>query len=145
LAHIHLAFTGMPRLESTDDVYRLYLAEALLDDGFPPREILSELGLDRTMRQIAKYDPNQPRAPAGSGRESRQWTKNGSSAATSAHEDHKVRLAGDVIYVGFLVGRSVSRAQGDIPRTTCHFESAIESFSWSFPGVGECPPFRRVS
>src|ERR1700730_6311944 len=31
LAHIHLAFTGLPRLESTDDAYRRYLAEALLD------------------------------------------------------------------------------------------------------------------
>lgn len=70
LAHIHLAFTGLPKLESTHDVYRLYLAEALLDDGFPPREILKELRLDRTLHQIAKYDPNQPRAPAGSGRES---------------------------------------------------------------------------
>jgi hypothetical protein len=48
-----LAFTDLPRLESTDDVYRLYLAEALLDDGFPLREILTALGLDRTMRQIA--------------------------------------------------------------------------------------------
>jgi len=75
LAHSHLAFTGLPRLESTDDAYRRYLAEALLDDGLPPREMLAELGLDRTMHQLDKYDPDQPRVPAGSGRESGQWTK----------------------------------------------------------------------
>jgi hypothetical protein len=102
------------------------------------------LGLDRTLRQIAKYDPNQPRAPAGSGRESGQWTQGGSSAATSADEDHRVRLAGDVIHVGALVGRSVSRAEGGIPWTTRHFESALGNFLWSRPGVWECPPFRPV-
>jgi len=38
-----LAFTGLPKLESAHDLYRLYLAEALLYDGFPPREMLKEL------------------------------------------------------------------------------------------------------
>jgi hypothetical protein len=59
------------------------------------------------MRQIAKYDPNQPRAPAGSGSESGQWTKDESLASTSGDEDHRVQLAGDVIHVGFLVGRII--------------------------------------
>jgi hypothetical protein len=139
-----LAFTGLPRLESTNDVYRLYLAEALLDDGFAPREMLNELGLDRTLRQITIYDSNQPRAPAGSGRESGQWTKGGSSAATSADEDHRVQLAGDVIHVGILVGRSVTRVLGEIPRTTYHYESALGNFSTSFLGIGERESIRRV-
>ena len=72
LAHIHLAFTGLPKLENTNDAYRLYLAGALLDDGLPPREMLAGLGLDRTMRQLDKFDPDQPRVPAGIGRESGQ-------------------------------------------------------------------------
>ncbi len=144
LAHIHLAFTGLPKLESAHDLYRLYLAEALLDDGFPPREMLKELGLDLAMRQIAKYDPNQPRAPAGSGRESGRWTKDGSAASTSGDEQRRVQLAGDVIHVGTLVGRSVSRAEGGIPWTTCHYESALGSFSSSFLGVGKCESIRRV-
>ena len=119
LAHIHLAFTGLPRLESANDAYRLYLAEALLDDGLPPREMLAELGLFRAMRQLDKFDPDQPHVPAGSGRESGQWTKDGSLTSTSAGEDHKVQLAGDVIHVGTLVGISISGAPGEIPRTTC--------------------------
>jgi hypothetical protein len=77
LAHIHLVFTGLPKLKSANDAYRLYLAEALLDDGLPPREMLAELGLDRAIRQLDKSGPNQPRVPAGSGRESGRWTKDG--------------------------------------------------------------------
>jgi len=69
LAHIHLAFTAWPRLASANDAYRLYLAEALLDDGLPPREMLAELGLGRTMRQLDKFDPDQSRVPAGSGQD----------------------------------------------------------------------------
>ncbi len=121
-------FHGLPRLESANDVYRLYLAEALLDDGLPPREMLAELGLFRAMRQLDKFDPDQPRVPAGSGRESGQWTKDGSLASTSAGEDHKVQLAGDVIHVGTLVGISISGAPGEIPRTTCIYQSALGDF-----------------
>jgi hypothetical protein len=144
LAHIHLAFTGLPRLESANDAYRLYLAEALLDDGLPPREMLAELGLFRAMRQLDKFDPDQPRVPAGSGRESGQWTKDGSLASTSAGEDHKVQLAGDVIHVGTLVGISISGAPGEIPRTTCIYESALGDFEWSRLGIWKCPSIRRV-
>jgi hypothetical protein len=107
LAHIHLAFAGLPRLESANDAYRLYLAGALLDDGLPPHEMLAKLGLGRAMRQLDKFDPDQPRAPAGSGRESGQWTKDGSVASTSGDEDHRMQLAGDVIHVGTLASAQI--------------------------------------
>jgi hypothetical protein len=138
LAHIHLAFTGLPRLESANDAYRPYLAEALLDDGLPPREMLAELGLGRAMRQLDKYDPDQPRMPAGSGRESGQWTKDG--ASTSADdEDHKVQLAGDVIHVGVLVGVGHAYSRGEIPSTVCHYESAFGDFDRYYLGIVKCP------
>jgi hypothetical protein len=137
LAHIHLAFTGLPELESTNDAYCLYLAGALLDDGLPPRELLAELGLGRTLRQLDKFDPDQPRVPAGSGRESGQWTTDG--ASTSTDEDHKVQLAGDVIHVGTLVGISISGAPGGVPRTTCVYESAFGNFETSRLGLWKCP------
>ena len=38
LAHIELAFARLPRLESENDAFRLFLAEALLDDGMSPHE-----------------------------------------------------------------------------------------------------------
>jgi hypothetical protein len=149
LAHIHLAFAGLPRLESANDAYRLYLAEALLDDGLPPREMLAELGLDGTLRQLDKFDPDQPRVPAGSGRESGQWTKDGSFASTSpdedpadedpADEDPKVQLAGDVIHVGVLVGVGQAYSPGEIPSTVCHYESAFGDFERTYLGIVKCP------
>jgi hypothetical protein len=104
LAHIHLAFAGLPRLERNDDVYRLYLGGALLDDGLKPREMLKELGLDPALCLLAKYAPDQPRVPAGNGRESGRWTKEGDSASTADGADRRLQLAGDVIHVGVLVG-----------------------------------------
>jgi hypothetical protein len=141
LAHIHLAFARLPRLESANDAYRLYLAEALLDDGFSPREMLAELGLGRTMRQLDKYDPDQPRVPPGSGRESGQWTKD--EASTSADEDQKVQLAGDVVHVGFLSGSVIVRSPGGL-RTTCFYRSLLGDFEVSFPGIGECERVVKV-
>jgi hypothetical protein len=144
LAHIHLAFARLPRLESANDAYRLYLAEALLDDGLPPREMLAELGLGRAMRQLDKFDPDQPRVPAGSGRESGQWTKDGSSASTSGDEDRKVQLAGDVIHVGRLTGSVIVRSSGGVLRTTCFYASLLGDFEVSFLGIGECERVVKV-
>jgi hypothetical protein len=132
-----LAFTGLPKLESANDAYRLYLAGALLDDGLPPREMLAELGLDRTMRQLDKFDPDQPRVPAGSGRESGQWTKDG--ASTSGHEDHKVQVAGEVIEVGILADFFVIDGADGIPRTFCQYRSAFGYFERSYLGIVKCP------
>jgi hypothetical protein len=143
LAHIHLAFARLPRLESTNDAYRLYLAEALLDDGLPPREMLAELGLHRAIRQLDKFDPDQPRVAAGSGRESGQWTKDGSIASTSADEDAKVQLAGDVVYLGRLTSSMTFDGPGGIPKTMCFYDSAIGMFTWTFLGTGDCPRMRR--
>ncbi|MGP0059143.1 MAG: hypothetical protein ACLPID_07645 [Beijerinckiaceae bacterium] len=150
LAQIHLSFARLPRLENAIDVYRLYLAGSLLDDGLPPGKMLKELGLDRTARKLVKFDPNQPRVPAGSGRQSGQWTKgeeaassSGASASTSGADDHKIELAGDVIHVGSLIGKSVVRIPGEFPKTICTYSSLIGDFEWSFLGTGTCPPTRR--
>lgn len=144
LAHIPLAFTGLPKLESANDAYRFYLAEALLDDGLSARELLTELGLDRTTRQLDKFDPDQPRVPSGSGGESGQWTKDGAGASTSGDEDHKVQLAGDVIYVGRLTGSVIVRSPGGILRTTCFYGSLLGDFEVSRPGIWECKSIERV-
>lgn len=60
LAHFHLAFARLPRLGSARDVYRLYLAGSQIEDGMPPRTLLRRFGLDRTTRQLVKYNPYQP-------------------------------------------------------------------------------------
>jgi hypothetical protein len=63
LANIRLSFGRLPRLESELDAWRLYLAAALLDEGFSPRRLLREIGYDSG--NLRKYDPNEPRVPAG--------------------------------------------------------------------------------
>ncbi len=71
LAAIHLAQTGLPDI-GEDAAYRLSLAAELIGAGVAPRELARELGFDPAAG-LVKYDPNEPRVPAGSGR----WTSSG--------------------------------------------------------------------
>jgi hypothetical protein len=79
LAHIHLAFMGLPKIDEAD-AYRLFLAGTALEKGVSPSDLLMALGFPRAARDIEKYTPDQPRVPAGSGRESGQWTTGGNSS-----------------------------------------------------------------
>jgi hypothetical protein len=83
LAAIHLAQMGLPDI-GEDAAYRLSLAAELLDAGVAPRELARELGLNQVQFDVSKYDENQPRAPAGSGRESGQWTSGDAATAGDA-------------------------------------------------------------
>ena len=82
LANIRLAFARIPQLDDRSDAYRLFLAEELLDAGMSPAALMKGLGFDAPARGLAKYDPNQPRVPAGSGRSSGRWVgrRRGASA-----------------------------------------------------------------
>lgn len=83
LANLRLAFARLPQLESELDAWRLYLAAELLDEGVSPRRLLRELGYDSG--DVHKYDPDEPRVPAGSGRESGEWSSGeGGSSPSSA-------------------------------------------------------------
>ncbi len=76
LAHIELAFARLPRLATEEGAFRLFLAEALLDDGRAPQNLARHLGLPLARppaHSLVKYDPDQPRVPAGSGRASGRW------------------------------------------------------------------------
>jgi hypothetical protein len=79
LAAIHLAQMGLPDI-GEDAAYRLSLAAELIDAGVAPREPARELGFDPPA-DLAKYNPDQPRVPAGSGRESGQWTEGGATGS----------------------------------------------------------------
>jgi hypothetical protein len=78
LAHIELAFAQLPRLETTEDSFRLFLAEDLLDKGLTPEELTRALGFDAA---LLKFDPNQPPQSAGHGRESGRWIRVGDDGA----------------------------------------------------------------
>ena len=78
LANLRLVFAQLPRLANETDAWRLHLAAALLDDEFPPGRLLSELGF--APFDFRKYDPEQPRVPAGNGRQSGEWGSTGGAA-----------------------------------------------------------------
>jgi hypothetical protein len=78
LAAIHLAHARLPQ---PDDPYeaarRLFVTDAFIKAGTSPFEILRALGLDESYVDTVekRYNPSEPRVPAGSGRTSGQWTK----------------------------------------------------------------------
>jgi hypothetical protein len=74
---IHLALSGVSKLEHPlADARRLFMADGLMRAGIAPRVILQALELDTApLDELERrYNPDQPRVPAGSGRESGQWT-----------------------------------------------------------------------
>jgi hypothetical protein len=79
LAAIHLAQMGLPDI-GEDAAFRMALAAELLDAGVAPRE----LGLNPVQFDVSKYDENQLRVPAGSGRESGQSTSGDAATAGDA-------------------------------------------------------------
>lgn len=87
LANIRLAFARLPRLETRADAFRLFHAENLLERGVSPRALMLAFGFDPEAVDLAKYDPNQPRVPAGNGRQSGEWGDGGgaSKPAEPAH------------------------------------------------------------
>ena len=72
-----------PGWMTAPDAYRLFLAEELLDAGMSPAALMKGLGFDAPARGLAKYDPNQPRVPAGSGRNSGRWGSGGGNSSTN--------------------------------------------------------------
>jgi len=83
---------GLPEI-GEDAAYRLSLAAELIDAGVAPRELARELGFDPAA-DLVKYDPNEPRMPAGSGRESGQWTSGDAAAGGDASSLVEGRSAG---------------------------------------------------
>jgi hypothetical protein len=81
LASVHLAMTGLGRMpDQRRASHRLFLADCLLEAGIQPQALLRALDLG----PLRRYDPDQPRVPAGGGRTSGQWTSDGSSATSDA-------------------------------------------------------------
>jgi hypothetical protein len=83
LANIRVAFARIPRLDDRAGAYRLFLAEKLLDAGMSPGALMKGLGFDAPRRGLVKYNPNQPRVPAGNGINSGRWGSGGGNNSTN--------------------------------------------------------------
>jgi hypothetical protein len=83
IAAMHLALSCLDRLGQPDsDAQRLFLADALLREGLEADLLIKALDLDEVVG-LAKYSPDQPRVPAGSGRSSGEWTADGGGVASA--------------------------------------------------------------
>jgi hypothetical protein len=93
LAHIHLAYAGLPPC-TDEQALRLFVADELLDSGVAPAELMKAQGFDLSPLALLKF-PGQPRVPAGSGRESGEWSggtgENIINVAGGPHENEKER------------------------------------------------------
>lgn len=69
LAHFELAYAQLPRFASRDEAKHLFYAEGLLSAGVSPRALMRSRDLDPRELDLVKYSPDQPRVPAGNGRE----------------------------------------------------------------------------
>lgn len=88
-AHIHLALTGLRALDDFPRAaHRLRMAKGGLDCGASPRDVFEALRLDAHYIDALekRYNPGEPRVPAGHGRISGRWTSGnwGSAANTNA-------------------------------------------------------------
>lgn len=80
LAAMHLALSRLNRLSQPEaDAHRLFLAEGLLLHGVEAGAIIKAAVAALERSQVRKYDPDQPRVPAGSGRASGQWASSGNA------------------------------------------------------------------
>ena len=79
-AQLHLTYARLPPL-TEEQAFALCAADELLKEGMTPRALMKGLGLDpAALDGLQKYNPDQPRVPAGSGRASGRW---GSGAGAS--------------------------------------------------------------
>lgn len=86
LAYIHLAHTGLPTLDDGEAAFRLFAADRLIEAGAGPRRLLELCEIDAAPLDLRKagFNPDEPRVPAGNGREGGEWTDDGVPAVTPA-------------------------------------------------------------
>jgi hypothetical protein len=75
LAHLLLAHAGLPPC-GPDQALRLFVADELIEAGVTPETLMKAQNFDPGPLDLLKanFNPDQPRVPAGSGRESGEWT-----------------------------------------------------------------------
>jgi hypothetical protein len=81
LAQLHLTYARLPPL-TEDQAFALFAADELLNSGLTPRALMKGLGFDpAALDGLEKYNPDQPRVPAGNGRASGRWGAGSGQAA----------------------------------------------------------------
>jgi hypothetical protein len=84
LAQIHLEHLRLPKLESGEQAFRLFLADHLIASGHSPRDLCKVLGFDLP-KDLRKFDSDQPRDDHG------RWTSGGGSGDAGSAEGSSAR------------------------------------------------------
>ena len=100
-AQLHLTYARLPPL-TEEQAFALCAADELLKEGMTPRALMKGLGLDpAALDALEKYNPAQPRVPAGSGRASGRWGSGGAAPTLIGHgqalSDISVEPAGPTV------------------------------------------------
>ena len=93
LANLRLVFARLPRPGDTAAVERLALTERLLDEGLAPGSLMKALWPQPVEDGLRRYDPAQPRVPAGHGVESGRWEFADGSAGDVRFDDGRIVVA----------------------------------------------------
>jgi hypothetical protein len=92
LAAMHLALSGLERLRQPEvDAHRLFLADGLVKSGIGADAIIDAIEAGGpAFERLQKYNQDQPRVQAGSGRTSGEWTAGGSGSADGSRREPQV-------------------------------------------------------
>jgi hypothetical protein len=132
LAHVHLTHARLPELQDAKAAARrLFMADAVMKAGGRPRTIFEALGLDASYVDAVEklYNPDEPRVPAGGGRQSGQWTRllswigeldAAELAELGAYASRVVGPAGAAAVFGllFIPSSNNVRVEGEVPELT---------------------------
>jgi hypothetical protein len=113
LAYIHLAHARLGELRHPHDAaQRLVIFDAFLKAGGSPRTIFDALKARRSYIDALEkeYNPDEPRVPAGSGKPSGEWTRDGGGQAPTLPSylvPGAASWLGDLVPDGKVVGRII--------------------------------------
>jgi hypothetical protein len=90
LAHIHFGHARLPPC-GPDQALRLFVADELIEAGVTPETLMKAQGFDPAPLDLLKanFNPDQPRVPAGNGRESGESTSDDANITPIAHRSHR--------------------------------------------------------
>lgn len=111
LAQIYLVQANLPRCDEKGAL-RLFVVQELLEAGVMPTELVEAQGLNSALLRI--FNADQPRVPAGNGRESGRWT-DGSGGGVVIPASHRTRAGIRAIrdFLDWLRGRSKAAEHRD--------------------------------
>jgi len=85
LAQIHLEHLRLPKLDSGEQAFRLFLADQLIASGHSPRRLCKVLGF-ALPKGLRKFSPDQARDDHG------RWTSGGGGGEPAHHEEPQVTV-----------------------------------------------------